>query len=196
MSTTSGSSPASITSPIDTGDDYFDKGNTSEQHKLPDEETSKDKGNQNGEELDFEEEDNESLEEGEEESDGDEGLTNENNEDRNIGNVGDSKDVDIKEVQSKSRKKDEDEEDEDGEVNSEEELEEGEVKEDDDSETGGADDEANGQKKTIKKTGNLTSNSNNQAKTSICRFFAKGQCTWGLNCRFLHLAAPGKVTWI
>lgn len=62
MSTTSGSSPASITSPIDTGDDYFDKGNTSEQHKLPDEETSKDKGNQNGEELDFEEEDKEFLE--------------------------------------------------------------------------------------------------------------------------------------
>lgn len=142
--------------------------------------------NENEEELDFEEEEYESLEEGEEESDKEEGTTNFNNMEWT---TGDSKESDVKEAKEKSRKKDDEDEDEDGEVNSDDDLEEGEVKEDD-SNGSGSDEDANGQKKSTKKIVQ-TQNSNNQAKTSVCRFFAKGQCTWGLNCRFLHLAAPG-----
>lgn len=87
---------------------------------------------------------------------------------------------------------------EDGEVNSDEESEEeGEIK----------DDDADGQmlvKDSVKKenktaSGTLTGNanaSNNQQPKQICKFYAKGQCTWGINCRFLHVnAPPGKSSY-
>ena len=78
------------------------------------------------------------------------------------------------------------EEDEDGELNSDDDLEEGEVKDDEDD----GDDNELGPDGLPKKR---TKRNLSQSKTTnVCRFFAKGQCTWGHNCRFLHLSQPGK----
>ena len=55
-----------------------------------------------------------------------------------------------------------------GQVNSDDDLEEGELKDDDEPVTG-------------------------QKERSPCRFFGKGQCTWGDNCRFSHdFTSPNK----
>lgn len=57
-----------------------------------------------------------------------------------------------------------------GQVNSDDDLEEGEVKDDDD------DEPVTGPK-----------------EKEPCRFFGKGQCTWGDSCRFSHdLTSPNK----
>lgn len=73
---------------------------------------------------------------------------------------------------------------EDGEVNSDDDLEEGEVKEDD------SGDEDDGEVKDDvdsgpKKDGQLNQRKPNQTE-NVCKYFGKGTCTWGPQCRFMH----------
>lgn len=86
---------------------------------------------------------------------------------------------------------------EDGEVNSDDESEEeGEIKDDDADCDVSSKDPTKRENKTLSGTSTGNSNaSNNQQQKQICKFYAKGQCTWGINCRFLHVnAPPGKFS--
>lgn len=71
---------------------------------------------------------------------------------------------------------------EDGEVNSEEELEDGEVKEEDS-------DEELGEQQDADSNANKPTPAN---LNSLCRFYSKGLCTWGSNCRFIHQKPIGQ----
>lgn len=76
----------------------------------------------------------------------------------------------------------------DGEVNSDDDLEEGEVKEDDDVGSTpllGVSGQPLLGRKPIQAP-NRVNQQNQQQPGNVCRFFGKGQCTWGANCRFLH----------
>lgn len=92
-------------------------------------------------------------------------------------------------LDAKKEKGDEDVGDEggeDGEVNSDEDLEEGEVKESEDDEDDGEVKEPSDRKPSgDQKAGKPSEN--------VCKYFGKGTCTWGPQCRFTH-QYPGKST--
>jgi nuclear protein NHN1 len=109
----------------------------------------------------IENEDEDEKEEGEEEDDGEEGEIGDDPSPPQNLDLEDGE-VDDDAPRSRPRRRERERE------NPAEDLEEGEVS--DDQETGG--------------------HPTNKNKMPVCRFFGKGQCTWGSNCRFLH---PGVI---
>ncbi|RWS25545.1 hypothetical protein B4U80_05925 [Leptotrombidium deliense] len=94
---------------------------------------------------------------------------------------------DVEEGEEPHKPKGDKEEDEDGEVNSDDDLEEGEVKEDSD----GEERDGNANTKNTSQGQQQRQNRGQGNQKNICKFFHKGQCTWGPSCRFVHQAPSG-----